>query len=132
MRHNCKSKIIEAATYEFATRAYDSVTIKDIADRVQVSPPTIYIYFEDKEDLLHAAMNEPMKAFDDILQSKDSSNKNFQEIIAEMTEVSIENKYGRPSVQIYLNIDLFNQNRINLQTFYQVRYIELMPVLQWD
>lgn len=46
----------EAALGLFAERDYASVTIKDIAGALGVNSALIYYYFENKEDLFHAAI----------------------------------------------------------------------------
>lgn len=47
----------EAALALFAERGYASVTIKDIAGALGVNSALIYYYFENKEDLFHAAID---------------------------------------------------------------------------
>jgi AcrR family transcriptional regulator len=47
----------EAALALFAERGYAAVTIKDIAGALGVNSALIYYYFENKEDLFHAAID---------------------------------------------------------------------------
>lgn len=49
-----KQAILAAAGKLFAHHGYDSVTMREIAKAAGCSHTTIYIYFKDKEELLHA------------------------------------------------------------------------------
>ncbi|KAA0596124.1 AcrR family transcriptional regulator [Azospirillum lipoferum] len=50
-------RILEAATTLFRDAGYDSTRIEDIAERVGVSPGTLYNYYENKGDILVAAVS---------------------------------------------------------------------------
>ena len=47
-----RAKILDAARDLFATRGYDAVSMRKIADAIEYSPTAIYAYFADKESLL--------------------------------------------------------------------------------
>lgn len=47
-----KSKILDAASELFVAEGVDSVSLRKIADRIEYSPATIYLYFRDKLHLL--------------------------------------------------------------------------------
>ncbi|MEJ8546411.1 TetR/AcrR family transcriptional regulator [Brevibacillus borstelensis] len=57
-----KRLILEAAGRLFAERGYDAVTMREIAKAAGCSHTTIYIYFKDKEALLHHLSMEPLQA----------------------------------------------------------------------
>jgi AcrR family transcriptional regulator len=52
--------ILTAAGNLFAVRGYDAVTIREIAKEAGCSHTTIYIYFKDKEALLHQLSMPPL------------------------------------------------------------------------
>lgn len=56
-----KAAIAAAAAELFAHRDYESVTIREIARKAGCSHTTIYIYFKDKEALLHHLALGPMQ-----------------------------------------------------------------------
>jgi AcrR family transcriptional regulator len=66
-RTEVRRKILDAAQELFATEGYDHVTMRRIADVIEYSPTTIYLHFEDKDDLVHCLCQE-----------------NFEKLIAEM------------------------------------------------
>lgn len=49
-----QNDIINAAEKLFFSRGYDNVSMTDIADEVELSKATLYLYFKDKESLFFA------------------------------------------------------------------------------
>ena len=54
-------RIIEAATKVFAKKGFYKAKISEIAREAQVADGTIYIYFENKDDILICLFEEQMK-----------------------------------------------------------------------
>ena len=50
---NLRQEILDAASEMFATEGYANVSMRKIADKIEYSPTTIYLYFKDKNDLLN-------------------------------------------------------------------------------
>lgn len=48
-----RAKILEAAKELFVTEGYDKTSLRNIAEKVEYSPATIYLYFKDKVEILH-------------------------------------------------------------------------------
>ena len=48
-----RQNIIEAAISMFAEEGYDKTSIRRIADKIEYSPATIYLYYKDKDELLY-------------------------------------------------------------------------------
>jgi len=57
-KEEIRRKILDAARELFAEEGYDRVTMRRIAEAIEYSPTTIYLHFEDKEDLVRALCNE--------------------------------------------------------------------------
>lgn len=51
-RLKIRTKIIDTARELFATEGYDAVTMRRIAETIEYSPTTIYLYFKDKDALI--------------------------------------------------------------------------------
>lgn len=70
-----KQAILAAAASLFSERGYDSVTMRQIAKAAGCSHTTIYIYFKDKEALLHELSVPPLSELkgkmQDVLDQKD-------------------------------------------------------------
>ncbi len=52
-RETLRQEILDAASEMFATEGYQSVSMRKLADKIEYSPTTIYLYFKDKNDLLN-------------------------------------------------------------------------------
>ena len=47
-----RERILDAAAELFAEHGYEDVSMRGIAERIEYSPTTLYLYFEDKDELL--------------------------------------------------------------------------------
>lgn len=72
-----RQKILDAASELFAKEGFANVSMRKIAEKIEYSPTTIYLYFKDKADLL-----------DQICE------QTFANLIKEMDK--IENKTDKP------------------------------------
>ncbi len=57
MRH----LILEAAKKIFLTKGYEQASIRNIAEEIEYSPGTIYLYFKEKDEIFHALHQEGFK-----------------------------------------------------------------------
>jgi AcrR family transcriptional regulator len=57
-KEELKGKILEAARSLFIERGYEETSIRNIAERIEYSPTTIYLYFKDKDDIFYALHRE--------------------------------------------------------------------------
>ena len=48
-----RCKIINAAIEMFLTEGYEKTSIRNIAEKIEYSPTTIYLYYKDKDELLY-------------------------------------------------------------------------------
>ena len=53
-KEEIRHKILDAARELFAGEGYENVTMRRIAEAIEYSPTTIYLHFEDKDDLVRA------------------------------------------------------------------------------
>ncbi|KYG29577.1 TetR/AcrR family transcriptional regulator [Alkalihalobacillus trypoxylicola] len=58
-----RKKILEAATYLFATEGYGGTTIKKVSEAATVSFGSVFTYFKDKEELFYTVVVEPLEDF---------------------------------------------------------------------
>ena len=61
--------ILDTAREMFAEEGYHSVSMRKIADKIEYSPTTIYLYFKDKNDLLQQICDETFAKLGKKLQS---------------------------------------------------------------
>lgn len=53
-KQEMRDRIVEAAAEVFAVEGYEKTSIRNIAERIEYSPGTIYLYFKDKNEVLFA------------------------------------------------------------------------------
>ncbi|HET7288842.1 MAG TPA: TetR/AcrR family transcriptional regulator [Thermodesulfobacteriota bacterium] len=53
-----RKEILDAARELFLKEGYESVSMRKIADKIEYSPTTIYLYFDDKAQLVHSLCEE--------------------------------------------------------------------------
>jgi AcrR family transcriptional regulator len=53
-----RKEILSAARELFAKEGYESVSMRRVADQIEYSPTTIYLYFRDKEELVREICDE--------------------------------------------------------------------------
>jgi len=69
-------KIIDAATKIFAKKGFHQAKISEIAREAKIADGTIYIYFENKDDILISLFEEQMNAVLDNMVKKISEQNN--------------------------------------------------------
>ena len=57
-KESLRQDILDVAREMFATEGYESVSMRKIADKIEYSPTTIYLYFKDKNELLYQICEE--------------------------------------------------------------------------
>ncbi len=53
-----RQEILDAARELFAKEGYESVSMRRIAEKIEYSPTTIYLYFQDKQELIEEICNQ--------------------------------------------------------------------------
>jgi AcrR family transcriptional regulator len=56
-REQLTTMILEAARDILSEQGLDALSMRAIAERIEYSPATIYLYFKDKEDLIHRVIH---------------------------------------------------------------------------
>ncbi len=73
-RQEMRSKIIEAATAMFVTEGYEKTSIRNIAERIEYSPATIYLYYSDKDELLYEVQKQAFGKLEETFARDVTSN----------------------------------------------------------
>jgi len=60
-RVDMKQLILNSAHKLFVEKGFDKVSIRNIAEAIEYSPATIYLYFKDKDEVLHALHRDGFK-----------------------------------------------------------------------
>ena len=59
-REQLRRQILVAARELFVNEGYENVSMRKIANKIEYSPTTIYLYFKDKADLLDSVCKETL------------------------------------------------------------------------
>jgi AcrR family transcriptional regulator len=62
-RQELRTKIFDVARELFASQGYEAVTLRKVAEAINYSPTTIYLYFEDKESLIREIVSHDFKDY---------------------------------------------------------------------
>lgn len=110
--------ILKEATRMFIDEGYEKASIRNIADRIEYSPATIYLYFKDKDELFFAIHEQ---GFEKLFN-------NFEEISA------MPNPYER-LIQIgntYLQFAFDNPEYYDLMFIMRAPMKKLVEGEQWN
>lgn len=67
-KENLRRAILDAARELFVTEDYAAVSMRRIAERIEYSPTTIYLYFKDKDEILCCLVEEGFELFSTALE----------------------------------------------------------------
>ncbi len=66
-RQEMRKLILQTAMKLFLEQGFGNVSIRRIADKIEYSPATIYLYFKDKDEILYALHSE---GFDELFRQQ--------------------------------------------------------------
>jgi AcrR family transcriptional regulator len=64
-----KDLILQSAHQLFLDKGFEEVSIRNIAEAIEYSPATIYLYFKDKNEIFYALHGEAFKIFNNHVAS---------------------------------------------------------------
>jgi AcrR family transcriptional regulator len=65
-KQEMRQRIIDAAMHMFLEEGYNKTSIRNIAEAIEYSPATIYLYYKDKDELLYEVQRH---AFDKLYET---------------------------------------------------------------
>jgi len=71
-KHEKRRMILDTAIQLFIDEGYENVSIRKIADKIEYSPATIYLYFQDKDEILSNLQQEGFVKFYNFLHQAES------------------------------------------------------------
>src|SRR5450432_1018809 len=79
-KEELRQEIMEAARELFVKEGFDNVSMRKIAEKIEYSPTTIYLYFQDKGDLLDCIVEETLLS----LRAKLDSLRTRQDLVGDL------------------------------------------------
>ncbi len=107
-KENLRQEILDAARELFVAEGYQNVSMRKIAEKIEYSPTTIYLYFKDKTDLLHQICEQTFANLSRELASIEQKSKNPLERL-------------RNGMREYINFGLQNPSQ------YEIVFITPLP-----
>jgi AcrR family transcriptional regulator len=77
-----RDKILQSAHKLFLDRGFEEVSIRNIAEAIEYSPATIYLYFKDKDEIFYALHGEAFKIFNQHMETLATVSAPFERLIA--------------------------------------------------
>jgi AcrR family transcriptional regulator len=68
-KEELRAAILREAGDEFATYGYDGFSLRRVAERIGYSPTTIYLYFQNKDELLLETVRDGFSSFDTAIEN---------------------------------------------------------------
>ncbi|GJQ64461.1 MAG: hypothetical protein SCALA702_35140 [Melioribacteraceae bacterium] len=110
-------EIINSAVLLFAEKGYENSTLDEIAEKAEFGKGTIYKYFDNKEEIYSAIIENILSDYYNDLRSINSRTGTFKEFISEMTRMLFRFAAENESefsvfVRVYGNVfDSYWQNK---------------------
>ena len=93
-KENLRQEILDAASELFVKEGYSNVSMRKIAEKIEYSPTTIYLYFKDKNDLLNQICEETfanlIKDWQQIENVTDDSLTNLRRVMRAYVEFGLK------------------------------------------
>lgn len=96
-KEELRTRILTAALEIYQEHGYEKTSIRAIADRIEYSPTTIYLYFKDKNDLLHAVHTEGFRLMADHFAPIANIQDPFERLL-EMGKYYLQFAFGNPTL----------------------------------
>jgi len=91
-----KANILEVATHEFSEKGLSGARIDEIAERTRTSKRMIYYYFESKEGLYRAVLEDSYRRIRSIEATLDLENKPPMEAMAQHVRFTFDYQLANP------------------------------------
>jgi AcrR family transcriptional regulator len=82
-KQSLRQEILDAARELFIEEGYESVSMRRIAEKIEYSPTTIYLYFQDKAELLN---NICAETFEKLIVRLEKSHARFRDPLERLRE----------------------------------------------
>ncbi len=82
IEHETADRILAISWELFQRKGYKGVTVDEICERCNLTKPTLYYYFHDKEDLFVTVLQRQLRFFYDVFQQPGSVEDRLQLLAA--------------------------------------------------
>ncbi|MFW7377457.1 MAG: TetR/AcrR family transcriptional regulator [Oligoflexus sp.] len=118
---NNRSAILQAARSVFFSQGYEGTTVRDIVRQTNLAPGTFYNYFQDKESIFRAIVDDYLLRLSTAVQSPRSKAFSLNDFIGPAFEVFFTNIAKDPEMFI-----LTGRSEAILQSMYDSSVMEMV------
>jgi AcrR family transcriptional regulator len=90
--------IMDAAMDMFVKDGYEKTSIRNIADKIEYSPATIYLYYKDKDELLWGLQAEAFGKLADVFRERVTATEPLQQL-RQLAKIYVE--FGMSNPDLY-------------------------------
>jgi AcrR family transcriptional regulator len=94
-KQEMRELILTEASQMFIEEGYDKTSIRKIADKIEYSPATIYLYFTDKDEIFHAIHDKAFEKFFQVMESTRNIENPFDRLV-KLSDLYIDFAYENP------------------------------------
>jgi AcrR family transcriptional regulator len=109
-KENLRREIFNAASELFAQEGYQNVSMRKIAEKIEYSPTTIYLYFKDKTELLKYICEETFgrlaEKLKEVTEPATDEIEGLKKGLRAYVEFGLEHPYH---YEVVVNMPIFNQ-----------------------
>ncbi|MEY3989616.1 MAG: hypothetical protein RI985_697 [Chloroflexota bacterium] len=98
-KQELRQAMLDAARQLFLAKGYEGLSLRQVAEQIGYTPTTIYLYFEDKDDLLFAVVDQVYNQFTTDLQCAFDSTTDPRARLRALAEAYIA--FGRGNPEAY-------------------------------
>jgi AcrR family transcriptional regulator len=101
-----RARIVSAALDAFTARGFEATTTADIAERLQMTGPSLYHYFRTKDELLFACIEQVLQQLQDALAKASggggSASERLARVVRAQVAIELRNGSAAPLVNAHL------------------------------
>jgi AcrR family transcriptional regulator len=97
-KQEMRKLIMDAAMEMFVKDGYEKTSIRNIADKIEYSPATIYLYYKDKDELLWGLQTEAFIKLNDLFRANVTA-KDPVDQLAQISKLYVE--FGMANPDLY-------------------------------
>jgi AcrR family transcriptional regulator len=92
-----KRLIMDAAMRMFVEAGYEKTSIRNIAEKIEYSPATIYLYYKDKDELLYDVQAQGFAQLLELFQQKATAKDPFKKL-GQMSKIYVDFGMAHPDI----------------------------------
>lgn len=128
MTDDKRKRIMRSATRVFAKRGFYNAKIAEIARDAGVATGTIYLYFNNKDDLLISIFEEEMIPIIEAMKRELAQKKNAREKIMRLVSLHLEMVQNNPDLAQLLEVELRQSHKF-LHGYSGTKFKEYLTII---